>query len=326
MALPEGHRQFRSAGDDSWIGPAGCGVSIVRKGVSRLADGAWTEYGGIASLPRLTAITLATDAKGRVWFGYTEGRVAVLDGASASFFPGSPRLPVGNVTAIYGKRGRVWVGGEFGLAVLVGDRFRMVAPESQGAFNNLTGIVETANGDVWLNSRSGFVHLPAAEARRAAEDPAYRVHGEVFDATDGVQGSSARLRPLPTAIEGTDGRLWFLTNLGLYTVDPAHIVRNPVPPPVMIRSLTVGEESHAPVAELKLPQRTASVRIDYVGGQPHDAEKVRYRYRLDGVDKSWQEVEGRRQAFYTNLSPGSAPLSRGRCQWRWPVELSGGHA
>ena len=34
------------------------------------------------------------------------------------------------------------------------------------------------------------------------------------------------------------------------------------------------------------------------------AEKVRYRYRLDGVDTDWRELTAARQALYTNLRPG----------------------
>jgi signal transduction histidine kinase len=34
------------------------------------------------------------------------------------------------------------------------------------------------------------------------------------------------------------------------------------------------------------------------------AEKVRYRYRLDGADSDWRELTAARQAFYTNLRPG----------------------
>jgi signal transduction histidine kinase/ligand-binding sensor domain-containing protein len=303
MALPEGSDDFEvQAMAQDRLGRLW--VSIVRKGVYLLADGVWTAYGGIASLPKLTAITLATDAQGRVWFGYTDGRVAILDGASVSFYSEQRRAPVGNVTAVFGKRTRVWVGGEFGLALFDGSRFQAVTPATAGAFNNVTGIVETDNGDVWINSRSGLVHLTAAETRLAAADPAYRAHGEVFDASDGVRGNSARLRPLPSAIEGTDGRLWFLTNVGLYSVDPARIVRKPLPPPVLIQSLTVDDKSYVPTGELKLPQRTTSVRIDYVAVSLAMAEKIRYRYRLDGVDKSWQEVQGRRQAYYTNLGPG----------------------
>ena len=33
-------------------------------------------------------------------------------------------------------------------------------------------------------------------------------------------------------------------------------------------------------------------------------EKVRFRYRLEGVDKDWQDAGTRREAFYTRLGPG----------------------
>ena len=32
-------------------------------------------------------------------------------------------------------------------------------------------------------------------------------------------------------------------------------------------------------------------------------EKVRFRYKLEGLDSDWQEAGTRRQAFYTNLPP-----------------------
>jgi signal transduction histidine kinase len=34
-------------------------------------------------------------------------------------------------------------------------------------------------------------------------------------------------------------------------------------------------------------------------------ERVRFRYRLEGVDKDWRDAGSRREAFYTNLSPGN---------------------
>jgi signal transduction histidine kinase len=279
-------------------------ISMVGKGAFRMSDGLWSAHGGIISLPKLTAVTLAMDARGRVWFGYTDGRMAVLDGEAVTVFSDETRLSVGNVTAIYVRRQTVWAGGEFGLAALDGTRFRQVAAETAGAFSNITGIVETAAGELWLNTGAGIVRLAAAEVRRAIEDPSYRVHAEIFDAHDGVQGSSARLRPLPTAIEGTDGVLWFVTSMGLYSIDPARIVRNPIPPPVLIQSLAAADKTYAPATDLQLPQRTTSIRIDYVGLSLTMTEKVRYRYKLDGVDNGWQDAQGRQQAFYTNLSPG----------------------
>jgi hypothetical protein len=33
--------------------------------------------------------------------------------------------------------------------------------------------------------------------------------------------------------------------------------------------------------------------------------QVRFRYRLEGHDKEWQDSDIRRSAFYTNLQPGT---------------------
>ena len=34
-------------------------------------------------------------------------------------------------------------------------------------------------------------------------------------------------------------------------------------------------------------------------------EKMQFRYKLEGYDRDWQNAGNRRQAFYTNLAPGS---------------------
>lgn len=279
-------------------------VSIVRKGLFRLANGAWSAYGGLPTLPKAAAIVLSTDTRGRVWFGYTEGRVAMLEDGTVTLFTDSKRAPVGNVTAIYGQRKRVWAGGDLGLALFDGNRFVALQSETAGAFDNVTGIVETANGDVWLNSHVGIVHVVAAEVARVAADPTTRTRSEIFDALDDVQGTSARLRPLPSAIEGSDDTLWFLRDIDIYSIEPAGLRRNPVAPPVAIQSLTADDKVYEPAARVTLPQGTSALRVDYAGLSLTMAEKVRYRYRLDGVDKDWQEAGGRRQAFYTNLAPG----------------------
>jgi signal transduction histidine kinase/ligand-binding sensor domain-containing protein len=302
VALPEGSGDWEPlAMTEDHSG--GLWISVLGKGVHRLLNGVWTDRGGFTSLPNGTANSMATDANGRVWFAYFAGRVAVLDGSKVTDFAGQNRLPIGNVTAFYGKRGRVWAGGDYGLALYDGTRFQAVVPDVKGAFNSLTGIVETEDGDLWLNSSAGIVHIPNAETRRLADNASYAVHSEIFDNLDGVQGGSARLGP-PSATEGTDGRLLFTTSLGLYSITPTLIIRNRAAPPILIQSVTADDKIYAPSNNLLLPQRTTSLRIDYVGINLSQPEKVRYRYFLDGVDPDWRDVQGRRQAFYTNLEPG----------------------
>jgi len=55
---------------------------------------------------------------------------------------------------------------------------------------------------------------------------------------------------------------------------------------------------------LHLPALTRDLEIDYTVYSLTIPEKVRFRYRLEGVDQSWQDVGSRRQAYFSNLKPG----------------------
>ena len=56
---------------------------------------------------------------------------------------------------------------------------------------------------------------------------------------------------------------------------------------------------------LLLPALTRDIEIDYAALSLAVPQKVQFRYELEGHDASWQDVGTRRQAFYTNLSPGN---------------------
>jgi signal transduction histidine kinase/ligand-binding sensor domain-containing protein len=279
-------------------------ASVLGSGVFRLQDGVWTQYGGITELPRGTPITMARDRRGRLWFSYPGGNVAVLDGERVRIYGVTDGLEIGIVTAIHSGLIGHWFGGEFGLARLEGERFNRIQSALELPLEGITGIVETPNGDLWLNGRSGIAHIAASELEQSRLDPAYRVRGEAFGAFDGIVGSGQMLRPLPTAIEAADGKLWFATTGGIYGIDPARRVHNRVPPPVLIRALTVAGHTIEPVPGLSLPAYTTAVHFDYMGLSLTAAEKVRYRYRLEGVDTDWRELTAARQALYTNMRPG----------------------
>ncbi len=56
---------------------------------------------------------------------------------------------------------------------------------------------------------------------------------------------------------------------------------------------------------LTLPRRTTNLSISYTAPSLYIPERVRFKYKLLGVDSDWQEAGQRREAFYTNLRPGS---------------------
>jgi signal transduction histidine kinase len=55
---------------------------------------------------------------------------------------------------------------------------------------------------------------------------------------------------------------------------------------------------------LHLPVHTTDLAIEYGAGSLTVPERVRFRYKLEGSDREWQDVGTRREALYTNLRPG----------------------
>ncbi|WP_181791363.1 sensor histidine kinase [Myxococcus llanfairpwllgwyngyllgogerychwyrndrobwllllantysiliogogogochensis] len=278
-------------------------VSFRASTVYRLDGDTWTPKGGIAALPDLPPARAVLDGQGRVWFGYSANQLAIMEGPRVRTFTEAHGLRTGTVTAILPGETTL-VGGALGLAAFDGERFQPLQATRPEALTGITGLLETKDGTLWLNGHAGGVRIAAEDLRRALKDSAYPMPVELFDMNDGMPGGAQQVRPLPTLVEGGDGRLWFAAANGLGWIDPSHIQRNSVAPPVVIRSVATGDATYASAPTLHLPPRTRELRIAYSALALGMPERVVFRYRLHGVDDGWKDAGQRREATYTNLGPG----------------------
>lgn len=286
----------------------GMWVSFGRHGLYRFADGVWTPYGGRDDLPKTGVVIEFTDSLSRVWFGYTRNTLAVLDGDRVRVFGESDGLRVGNITAIYGRGSEIWVGGEFGLQQFDHGRFHNINTDEEW-LRGISGIVETPNGDLWLNGLGGMLHVRRSEISEALKNPAYQVKGERFGRREGLPGLARQLRPLNTAIEGTDGRLWFTGSDGVAWLGQTRSENKILPPPISIESVSADDKFYAAISPLKFPARTSSVQISYAAVSLSDPEAIRFRYKLRESDADWHEVSSASPVSYRNLAPGSYHFS-----------------
>ncbi len=155
-------------------------------------------------------------------------------------------------------------------------------------FSGITGIAKARNGDLWLNAWDGARRVAAAELREAEKNPAYAVHSELYDLTDGLPSVPQRIRPFPTAVSAPDGRIWFGLRAGVVSVDPEDpSLSSPVPPVSIVRAIADGKTFNA-ATNAKLAARTKSLEIDYTAVSLNRASRVRFRYKLEGMDAGWQ--------------------------------------
>ena len=71
----------------------------------------------------------------------------------------------------------------------------------------------------------------------------------------------------------------------------------------MITAVSAGAFQYLQLAGLRLPAHTTNIQISYTAPSLSVPERVRFRYKLEGSDKEWQDAGTRREAIYTNLSP-----------------------
>jgi ligand-binding sensor domain-containing protein/signal transduction histidine kinase len=170
--------------------------------------------------------------------------------------------------------------------------------------NRIYSMLRDRSGYVWFGSSKGIFRVSEKDLLEFAGGNIQRVTsvpfstGQLrFECTSGVQ---------PEAYRTHDGRLWFATNNGVVAIDPDHLRRNGVPPPVVVTAAIVNGR--------RMPSRTSidiglgsienNVEIRYAGLSFISPEKVSFRYMLQGFDKTWTDAGERREAFFTNLRPG----------------------
>jgi signal transduction histidine kinase/ligand-binding sensor domain-containing protein len=281
----------------------GLWVSVVNRGLLRLDDHRWELPGSGLRLPEATPTALWTDTAGRQWLGYGDGTAALRAGDSTQVFDPEQGLRVGPIMVIRGASGEILIGGEWGLARFDGRRFQSLSASRSDAFSGISGIILRANGDIWLNGSRGVVHMSPDALNDAYDHPLTKLRYDLFDVQDGLPGYAQQGEDA-SAVAGADGRLWFATNHGIAWIDPDRLVKNRIPPHVVIRSVLADQRIYRSAGPIELPEATRSVRIDYTALSLAEPERVRFRYKLEGADDTWRDAGNERSVRYANLRPG----------------------
>jgi signal transduction histidine kinase/ligand-binding sensor domain-containing protein len=279
-------------------------VAFGGSGEFRLTKGVWSFVPILPDHPDWSASYSFTDGDDRIWLLWGD-RVAQYDHGRIQIFGARDGLTIGPPNVITERKQVMWLGAESGLAYLQGGRFHTVQSGEDSGFNSVTGIVAPPNDGLWLATSSGIIHIPASEVERVTAHPEHKVSFELFDLAsdlpDPLQWGGVYA---PGAIQAGDGRIWFATRNGAVSLDPAHIYRNPLPPPVSIRSIAGDDRTYSPFSQPALPALTRSLRIEYDALSLSIPERVRFRYKLEPLDKDWREAQGRREVSFDRIPPG----------------------
>jgi diguanylate cyclase (GGDEF)-like protein len=129
------------------------------------------------------------------------------------------------------------------------------------------------------------------------------------------------------AFESADGRLWFATLNGIAVVDPARALGADPPVVPRIESLSFGGRTVPLSTELRIGPGAGRLVIAYTALSFVAPTRLRFRYQLEGYDKSWVDAGYGRSAAFTNLSPGNYTfrVEAARHNGAWSAEAGALH-
>jgi diguanylate cyclase (GGDEF)-like protein len=294
-------------------------------GLFHLADGRLQRIAQAQGLrdPRVRVIALGHD--GELLLGTQSGLLELHGGRVRPFAiqAGLPAdLDVSSIVQLHDGR---WVIGSLAGRLLVeaGGRWHTLGPEqglpANSPFFLNEGDVAAAGagrGDAWLwiAGIRGISRVRISELPRAGDSATRKVHGEMVlnergDPNAGQQGFCCNGAGNSKGFRAGDV-LWLPSRDGVVALDTRDIVRNPVPPSLVIERLrtpdgwrTVATGSGARMA---LPASARDLGFEFTALSFQDPASVQLRYRLRGYDRDWHRLEDarRRNANYTNLPPG----------------------
>ncbi|HZD50403.1 MAG TPA: two-component regulator propeller domain-containing protein, partial [Silvibacterium sp.] len=235
----------------------------------------------------LSAYIIAADPAGGLWLGLVNGDLVRYRHGQFETIPAGPSAGHQVRDLLPEPDGSLW-GTTLEELFRLKDGHRRNFTTGNGLpCNGTFGLVKDNLGSLWLATECGYVSIPDTDLERWWQQPDTKLKPRVFDAFDGAQPGLTSLKP--QAVRSPDGRLWFVNASILQTIDPAHLVRNPIPPPVHIERVVADRKAYDPEEQLRLPSLTRDLEIDYAALSLVVPQRVQYRYRLDGHDHTWQE-------------------------------------
>ncbi len=281
-----------------WIGTAG--------GLSRWQNGKFTNFTARTDgLPEGNSRVVFADRQGRLWIGSREGILTVYENGKFTVLNRRGEHFDANVSAFHEDGdGTIWIATNNGLIRFRNGKFTAITQKNGLFHDNLHRILEDQRGRFWLTSNGGIFSVLKNDLDAFADGKISAVESKALTAADGMKSSECSGEAQPAGWLTTDETLWIPTIHGVAVVEPDKIEYNILPPPIHIEKVVIEKKTVNLDAEFELAAGVNEIEFHYTALSFVAPEKVRFRYRLEGLEDEWIEAGTRRTAFYTSLPPG----------------------
>jgi len=248
-------------------------------------------------------LNLSAGRDGSIWVASVNGICRIKDGEFKQWTT-ADGLADNNVSWVWEEDdGTVWIGTATGISRLQNNQIRNLRKQD-GLFSaNIRSIVPDDQGNLWVDTAIGFCRLNKQNIEDFFDHKTDHVECVAYDGPEAVKPADKDNQE-SSACRTPDGRIWFLNANGVVMVDPAHIPKNVILPPVTIQRIRVNGAELSPTNQIIIPPGRSELEFSYAALSYIAPQKMQFRYRLEGFDNDWVDAGDRRMAYYTNLKPG----------------------
>jgi len=260
------------------------------------------------------------DKDGNIWIGTSQG-VDKLE-KSGQFVhyknqAGNPHSLINDVVydILQDSYGFMWVATRDGLSRLNTRTNTFLNFDTKNGLSEKATlkIVEDNNKNLWVSTANGLFEILV---KKSKSDFTYSFRK--YDEHDGLQGNAFNAN---AGYRTRSGELIFGGANGFTLFQPDNIRNDNSKPGIVLtdlqisnRSVGIGERLNGRVLLKKSVLYTDSLElgydqngftIEFAALNFFNPQKIKYRYKLEGFDQRWQELQGDgRLATYTNIDPG----------------------
>ncbi|MFL6352799.1 MAG: two-component regulator propeller domain-containing protein [Bryobacteraceae bacterium] len=283
---------------DLWVG--------TRGGLSRFDGHQFITYTTRDGLSNNNVLSLYEDEKESLWISTGGGGLNRLKDGRFSIFTTRDGLANDFIWSIYGEPdGSLWLatnGG--GLSRFRNGKFTTYSIDKGLYDDAVFGILDDKLGHLWMSSNKGVFSVSKQQLEAFAEGRVASITSVAYGTADGMKTRECNGGFQPANWRTRDGRLCFPSMRGLAIVNPAHLVKNELPPPVVLERVLVDNKDLPLNKPVVLPPGKGQLEFQFTAPSFIAPEKVQFRYMLEGFDKDWTQAGSRRVAYYTNIPPG----------------------
>lgn len=251
------------------------------------------------------------DENQKMWIGSSSGLSTFQNGKIEKIYlvDSSVRdinYPEPYIRAIYkDEDGIMWFGtyGD-GIYRLKEGEISRITMNDGLADNIISHIVEDKNSNFWMGSNRGISRINRKQVNDYLSGKGEKITSQSFGIEDGMSSAETNGGFQPNVISDSLDNLYFPTISGVVKVSTKDVTDGESAPIVKIEQLKTDQGNIVTTDPVVLSYDNPFLEINYTAITFSNAHNSQFRYKMNGLDKSWIDVGNRRSAIYSNIPPG----------------------